>query len=300
MNSVFHAGELAVQAQAGVQSMAQRVGNSIHAAIPPTAAAFLEQQPFVIIASTAENGAVWASIIVDAPGFARVLDSQTVQIDAAPLSHDPLTANLQEQAPVGLLAIEFASRRRMRLNGVATPLADSGFQVRTQEVYANCPKYIQARSPLPQGTAAQSARLVQTTPALTAEQQQWIRTADTFFIASANPTGGADASHRGGNPGFVTVVDETHLLWPDYAGNLMFNTLGNLAINPQAGLLFLDFVQGRVLQLTGRTAIIWDEAAVAQYQGAERLVSFEVTQAIESADVLPFPWSFGGYSPVNP
>jgi predicted pyridoxine 5'-phosphate oxidase superfamily flavin-nucleotide-binding protein len=76
------------------------------------------------------------------------------------------------------------------------------------------------------------------------KQQRLIREADTFFIASSHRDGGADASHRGGNPGFVHVLNETKLIWPDYSGNGMFQTLGNLAIDPRAGLLFMDFESG--------------------------------------------------------
>jgi len=62
-----------------------------------------------------------------------------------------------------------------------------------------------------------------------------------------------DASHRGGEPGFVQVLDDNHLLWPDYAGNNHFNTLGNLLVDSRVGLLFVDFAGGHLLQLSGRT-----------------------------------------------
>ncbi len=76
---------------------------------------------------------------------------------------------------------------------------------------------------------------------------------DTFFIASqysevdGDWTHGVDVSHRGGKPGFVIVAHETELLFPDYTGNCMFNTLGNIVVNPRCGLLFLDFETGQAL-----------------------------------------------------
>ena len=82
--------------------------------------------------------------------------------------------------------------------------------------------------------------------------------ADTFFVASAHPRRGTDVSHRGGDPGFVRMLDDHTLRVPDYAGNSMFNTLGNLHVNPRAGLLFVDFDRWRTLQLTGTATIRFD------------------------------------------
>lgn len=127
-----------------------------------------------------------------------------------------------------------------------------------------------------------------TTKHLLAEQAQWVSTADTFFIASVHPEGGADASHRGGDKGFVHVESATQFVWPDYAGNMMFNTLGNIAANPRAGLLFLDFTGHRTLQLTGQADIVWDKAHIARYVGAERLVVFNVEVVLETRHVWPF------------
>ncbi|MCH8978716.1 MAG: pyridoxamine 5'-phosphate oxidase family protein, partial [Armatimonadetes bacterium] len=86
-------------------------------------------------------------------------------------------------------------------------------------------------------------------------------------------TFGMDASHRGGDRGFVRVDSETRLMFPDYAGNNHFNTIGNLILDPRAGLLFMDFATGSLLQLTGRATIDWDSDAVACIPGARRLVT---------------------------
>ena len=132
------------------------------------------------------------------------------------------------------------------------------------------------------------------------EQQQWIRAADTFFVASHHPDGGADASHRGGHPGFVHVLNANRVIWPDYSGNTMFQTLGNIASNSQAGLLFIDFESGSTLQLTGKARIIWDRERTARFPGAERLVEFDLEEAIEIAGASPLGWRFMGHSPLNP
>ena len=120
------------------------------------------------------------------------------------------------------------------------------------------------------------------------------------FIASAQAEGGADISHRGGNPGFIRVVDARTLLVPDYAGNTMFQTLGNLQANPQAGLLWIDFAGGATLQVTGTARIIWDAERVAGFAGAERLVEVRVAEVVEIADAHPFRSHTVEYSPINP
>ena len=140
----------------------------------------------------------------------------------------------------------------------------------------------------------------QRTATLTPSQRALIAAADTFFIASAHPTGGADASHRGGNPGFVRVLDERTLAFPDYPGNTMFQTLGNLAANPRCGLLFIDYASGATLQLSGTAEILWDRARVAGFAGAERAVEVRVTEVIEYPGALPLRWDLLGYSPFNP
>jgi hypothetical protein len=80
----------------------------------------------------------------------------------------------------------------------------------------------------------------------------------------------------------------------------MFNTLGNITANPNAGLLFIDFENGSTLQVTGQARIIWDQDRIGEFAGAERLVEFEIEQVIEIANAVPLRWKFLGYSPFNP
>jgi hypothetical protein len=310
----YHAGELAVQARAGVQELARRIGNSIGPSIPAAAQEFLRGQPLLVVASLDADGRVWASLLAGPPGFAQALDERTVLITARPAAGDPLGDNLRTGAPIGLLAIEFATRKRMRLNGVAEvlspgtggrPGAGLPFRVHAHQVYSNCPRYIQARewTAIPDGRASDEPGASPTLSrgrALTADQQRWIERADTFFIATAHPEGGADASHRGGLPGFVRIQDDGRLVFPDYAGNTMFNTLGNIVANPSSGLLFVDFETGATLQLTGRADVIWDADRTAEFAGAERVVAFDVDEAIEIAGAYPLRSRFVGYSPSNP
>jgi predicted pyridoxine 5'-phosphate oxidase superfamily flavin-nucleotide-binding protein len=248
--------------------MARRVQGIVEPTLKPGFQECLREQPMAFVASVDTEGSVWASVLAGPPGFLRTVDEATIHLGVAPFEGDPLGDNLLANDAVGLLLIDFANRRRLRVNGRAQLLPDGTFDVQIQQVYLNCTKYIQARrvaiSPLASGSDLRPQR----NNGLTKAQQQLIAKSDTFFVASAHPNAGADLSHRGGNPGFIAVDGPNQLIWPDYTGNSMFNTLGNIEANPRVGLLFLDYETGGTLQLSGETRVIWDEEQVAQYPGA--------------------------------
>jgi predicted pyridoxine 5'-phosphate oxidase superfamily flavin-nucleotide-binding protein len=165
----------------------------------------------------------------------------------------------------------------MRVNGTAIPTA-TGFAVVADEVYSNCPKYIQRREIA--GPAAATRVAV--------SDRELIDTADTFFVATF-AHGGADASHRGGTPGFVRT-DGDRLTFPDYPGNNMYGTLGNLLANPRIGLLFLDWETGDTLQLTG----------AAEVDPDSRAVTVTVERSIRTPNALPLRWVLLERSRFNP
>jgi predicted pyridoxine 5'-phosphate oxidase superfamily flavin-nucleotide-binding protein len=295
----FHPGERAVQEQAGVRAMADRVGPSVHSEMPAAARDFMARQPMVVIGHADATGRLWASALTGEPGFASALDHATVALNALPPAGGPLREVWSEGTEVGLLAIELSTRRRMRVNGRLVKGHDGGVTVAVRQAYANCPKYIQARE---WGYAPDTPPTVQPRRGvrLTEVQREWIAHADTFFIATAHPEAGADASHRGGASGFVRVMDGTTLRFPDYSGNNMFNTLGNLAVNSKAGLLFLDFGSGDTLQITGEARVLWDADQAAEFAGAQRVVEFKVTEVLQTPQALPLRWRFLEASPFNP
>ncbi|MBI1281742.1 MAG: pyridoxamine 5-phosphate oxidase [Anaerolineaceae bacterium] len=293
----YHDGEIAVQSLAGVRMMAERIGRGIYPSMPPIAMDFLSDQTIAAVSSVDAAGDVWASLLTGTPGFLDPLDEQTLHIYAQPAADDPFSRNLAVNPHLGLIAIDFASRSRVRVNGMAT-LRPDGLRMTVEQAYSNCPKYIQARTYQPAPHADHPAAV--STTGLTSSQSAFIAQADTFFIASYHAEGGADASHRGGNPGFIHVVNEGLLEFPDYSGNKMFNTLGNLTAYPHAGLLFLDFDRGATLQLSGETEVVWDAERLADFAGAERLIRFHIKQVIEHPDALPFHFTLRQYSPFNP
>lgn len=250
--STYHSGEREAQRRAGVGDLAERVGRIIGPTIPAAAATFLAQRTFVVTATTTAGGDVHASILSGSAGFTAVLDESTIRLRPTAGDRETVIRDLRESAAIGLLAIDFATRRRMRANGTAI-VDGQDLLVSTREVYSNCPQYIHPREELTlHGGAAKR------TDYLMDREMAFIAAADTFFIASSHPERGADASHRGGEPGFVSVTPDT-VSWLDYPGNNMFNTLGNLLVHERCSLLFVDFLSGNVLRIDGRASIEWGE-----------------------------------------
>ena len=185
-----------------------------------------------------------------------------------------------------------------------------GFTTFVLQSFGNCPQYIQRRS-VETGGPSDSVHSDSNTQSAAAEELQTldddahslIAQADTLFVASRSRSdvgyeaAGADISHRGGRPGFVHVMDDT-LTIPDFPGNRYFNTLGNLLGDPRAGLLFIDFTRGDLLQLQGRVEIDWSAKASHLLEGAERLWRFQVTRAWRRRGTS-LRASFVDFSPVT-
>jgi predicted pyridoxine 5'-phosphate oxidase superfamily flavin-nucleotide-binding protein len=251
---VFHAGEIEVQARLLAREDAERVGRIIASEIPPTIRPLLRGQRMAVAASLDQQGRPWASPLTGPAGFIQAVDDHLLRVAVAPPPDDPLAADLRARPELGLLVIDPRTRRRLRFDGRGL-LSSDGLFLLASEVYGNCPRYIQRRRLV--GEREGAAGEVRRSSSLDARTRALVAGADTFFIASWHPGGGADASHRGGRPGFVRVVDDTTLEFPDYPGNNMFNTLGNLVGHPRAGLLFVDFERGDLVQLTGRAQVLW-------------------------------------------
>jgi uncharacterized protein len=106
----------------------------------------------------------------------------------------------------------------------------------------------------------------------TEKDRELIERCPMFFLATADAEGHPDCSYKGGLPGFVRVVDERTLAWPDYDGNGMFRSLGNLLVNPQVGLLFADFERPRRLRVNGTAAMSEHDPLLAESPGAQLIV----------------------------
>lgn len=304
ITEAFHAGERAMQERAGVRErMAQVGGQVIRTFMPEQHRSFFRQLPFVVTGSLDDARQPWASMLADTPGFVDSPTPTTLRFNARPSGHSPLAAALRPGASLGLLGIEPHTRRRNRANGVVTTMDSLGFDMDVEQSFGNCPKYIQAREAVHVDAPGTSSATRDN--ALDRRGAELVAAADTFYIATAHPLAGdgadrahgVDVSHRGGKPGFVRVEDSRTLLVPDFSGNFFFNTLGNLAANPRAGLLFPDFDSGALLHLAVDAEIIWEGADLAAFTGAQRLLRLHVRETLHVTNALPLRWGAAALSP---
>jgi uncharacterized protein len=290
--SGFHEGELAVQQRAGVRAAAERLAGMLDAPdLGGSIGRFLADRTFVAVTGRDRAGRLWISALNGPRGFLDVAGTSILRMHTAPAAGDPLHG-LAAGQPVGLLAVEFARRRRVRVNGTLTEASDTALTVTVDQAYGNCPQYIQRRvlEPTTNGTATDEA----STPAgharrsaeLNPDDLDLIRRADTFLLGTTQPGHSNDASHRGGPPGFVRVDGSRGLWWPDYPGNNMFNSLGNLAVDPTAALLFIDFAAGTTLHLSGSAHLDFAATGAGDDGGTGRRVRFTL-EAVVAGPRIP-------------
>ena len=305
--SPFHPGELQAQDRMGVREKIGRIaGRRIRDHMPEQHREFYAALPFVVLGAVDDRGQPWASIVAGRPGFMSTPDPRRLEIAALPLFGDPLIGTLKPGTEIGLLGMQLETRRRNRLSGRVRAAGPEGISIEVTQAFGNCPQYIQSRAvEMRPGIDAPQAR-----KCLTASDRfdkgvgALIERSDTLFIASAYfdataaATQGADVSHRGGKPGFIRLEDDRTFVFPDFSGNLHFNTVGNILLNPKTGFLFVDFDKSDLVYMTGHAEIVWDGADVEAFAGAERLIRFRAETVIRVEDSLPLRFRFEEYSPV--
>lgn len=295
LRNKLHPGEQAVQKRLGVeQEVLQWAPQAIRSFMPDQHRDFFAQLPFMVMAARDASGSPWATLLAGVPGFTVSPDPQHLRVQTKPVRGDATDSALIEGAEIGLLGIELETRRRNRVNGPIVQVDDKGFTLEVAQSFGNCPQYISKRKWQAIQVEPSTMQVTRHTT-LTEEMRGWIAAADTLFIASGydrEETGkGMDVSHRGGPAGFVKLQGTNQLVLPDYAGNNLFNTIGNLLLDPRVGLLFIDFDNGSLLQMTGKATIDWDSPAVARHPGAQRLVIVTIEAIIELNHILPLRWS---------
>ncbi|MEK9970035.1 MAG: pyridoxamine 5'-phosphate oxidase family protein [Ferrovibrio sp.] len=298
----FHKGEQMLQARvhpALPQRMARTAEVALRSFMPDQHRDFFGILPTLVVGSVdGATGQPWASMLAGRPGFTYAPDAVTLRVDAKPVPGDPLAQNLKDGAQVGILGLQPESRRRNRMNGHVSALDETGFTVAVEQSFGNCPQYIQARVPVLVGAPPEPPVRLESA-VLSPRAALMIGNADTLFIATHARGEGVDVSHRGGKPGFVKLQQRdghTELTLPDFRGNNFFNTLGNIALDPRAGILVVDYSSGDMLQLTGEAEIIWDGPEVESFHGALRLLRLRVTEGRILLGALPVRWSQPAYA----
>ena len=290
---VFHEGERRVQARLGVRGIERWARQVVRDHLPAQHRRFHTSLPFLVVAARDGLERPWITLLAGDEGFVTTPDERSLTIAAAPSPGDALEDAFAAGADVGLLGIDLASRRRNRLTGRVAGRDAGAIDITVDQTFGNCPQHIRERTW--RRVDARPARAIRSR-APNPAQRAWIADADTFFIASGyrgrgeSAAFGMDASHRGGPPGFVRWSGEKRLVFPDYAGNNHFNTLGNLELDARVGLTFVDFEGGSLLQITGRATIDWDSPERAPDPDARRLVHVDIDEVVEVPHALPLRW----------
>jgi predicted pyridoxine 5'-phosphate oxidase superfamily flavin-nucleotide-binding protein len=303
----WHDGELALQSRAGALARMDDVGRRfVRDHMPDQHREFFAQLPFVALGTVAPDGAVWATLRAGRPGFLSSPDPRRLDLSIARDAADPADAGLDDGSAIALLGIDLATRRRNRMNGVLRHAGGAVSHIEVVHSFGNCPRYIQQRTlSFLRDPGEPTHAAPQTLKVLDDAARALIAHAATFFVASyvdLPDTGRqVDVSHRGGKPGFVRLDDDGGMTIPDFNGNRFFNTLGNFMANPKAGVTFVDFDTGELLQMTGRAEVIVDSPEIAAFQGAERLWRFFPDAIVRRPQALPLRWAHddAGVSPSS-
>jgi uncharacterized protein len=293
----YHESEVALQQRTGRRSLAEALAPRIWREIPPEVQEFVGALPFAVAGSLDKDGRPWASIVSGRPGFLAP-DKATIRLATNPIADDPLSETFAHGGDLGLIAIDFRKRRRFRINGRLTPQED-GALLSVSQCYKNCPQYIHGREATFRQDIAEAPAISRRMTGFDDDAVRIISLADTFFIAT-HASGrcesdyrlGADVSHRGGNPSFVSIGPGCRISFPDYIGNFMFNTLVNLSRYPKCGLLFIDFNSASTLQITGTVDIDWDLARATESPGAQRMLDVNVDEMILTENAHRLSWAF--------
>ncbi|KAI4117831.1 MAG: hypothetical protein LQ345_002017 [Seirophora villosa] len=278
--------------------------------LTPYAARFLQSSPLLALGTLDDTGRPWTTLLGGEAGFARPLAQSIIGIRTLvdPV-HDPVIASLlgrehqdnsvdpsTKNRAVSALAIDLATRSRYKLAGkmVAGDLdhsakdSDHGQYLNKKHVVPVLPEPGLASSTLP----------------LPAEAIHLLAEADLFFITSTYNGSSMGTNHRGGPPGFVRVMQNdrssTTLIYPEYSGNRLYQTLGNLWVAPKAGIVIPDFDNGDVLYLTCTTEIVIGNDAAALLPRSSLAVKVHLEEARFIKTGLAFRARQGEPSPYNP
>ncbi|KAK6346582.1 hypothetical protein TWF696_006704 [Orbilia brochopaga] len=330
-DGAFHLGEQNIQHLLHVPKQ----DNPTAPYLPSGVSRYVASCPLIAIGTTSPSGEPWASLLAGPPGFAQGVGTGLLAMQASIPVGDPIYENLRGEGwgdvangqargegMVAGLAMNLERRQRVKLFGRSkrgmrrVERTELGMVVNITQTLGNCPKYMNARhlDLVPVEVPVNISESFQVPASLPQEALDLISRSDMFFVASRNGFTDMDVNHRGGPPGFVRVLpsepsshdageEPTTLVWPEYSGNRLYQTLGNFQVTPLAGLTFPDFNTGDMLFLTGTVEILIGDAAESLINRSKLAVKFTVTDARYSPASFSLrlaPSEEVGWSPYNP
>lgn len=327
-NMSWHGGE---EQMHQVMRVPAETDNPTVPALSPQLANHLQIAPLIAVGTVDKEGQPWVTLWGGEPGLARSLGGGVVGI-RTPVAgrYDPIVEELvgteatcqvvREEGQgrmVSGLTIDLETRKRVKMYGrmVAGALSSredevTGHEEKIAEIQlvlkieqslGNCPKYLNSKHIVPNFSRPE---IVDNTPQLSTGALHLLSKADLFFVSSAQHDHDMDTNHRGGPPGFMRVVSNEQsgavICWPEYSGNRLYQSMGNLAINPVAGACVPDFETGDMLYFTGKTQILVGKDAHAMLPRSNLAVKLTIISARFVASALPFRGIEGQRSPYNP
>ncbi|WP_184951790.1 pyridoxamine 5'-phosphate oxidase family protein [Paractinoplanes abujensis] len=280
--------------------------------LPMAYALWMAETPLLALGTVDRHDRIWTTVLGGAPGVTRPVAPQTLGVHSPALARpgfDPVLEALRTddgrpEKLVAGLAIDLEQRTRVKIAGRVRQSAVQATQiaVTVDETLGNCPKYLNRKAVRPHEASPQ---LVSDALPLPPEAVDLIARADIFFLSSRHGTESMDTNNRGGAPGFVRVRSNSDdegvtLIYPEYSGNRLYQTLGNLRTDPAVGMTFPDFETGDVLYLTGRAEVLIGAGAAAVLPHSKIAVRVTVEAARFVTDGLPFRGRLLDPSPYNP
>ncbi|OIW25004.1 hypothetical protein CONLIGDRAFT_582767 [Coniochaeta ligniaria NRRL 30616] len=317
----WHPGEVAVHKLLNIPTYG---GKPTSRGLPPQYGYRIAASPLVAFGALDGEGRPWTTILGGERGFSQPIQKGFLGAKSpVDRKHDPVVQALlgsapsdgelvQVEKPISALSVDLENRDRVKIagrmiagvlssqEGTDAAVSEMEMAVLVKETLGNCPKYMNKkviRAHLP------SPELVSDTLPLPREALDLIEKADMFFLTSANGEA-MDTNHRGGPPGFIRVArnapEDVVVVYPEYSGNRLYESLGNLYLNPKIGIAIPDFDTSDVLYLTGTTKILAGADATALIPHQKLAVRITVTAARFVKNSLPFRGVLGERSPYNP
>lgn len=301
--AVFHDGERRMHEKLGISERMHELGlRMIRDHMPDQHREFFSSLSSIHLGVIDADGYPCAIQRIGEPGFIDSPDARTLTIESTSLSGEPETLDFSLGAKISVLGLEMETRRRNRANATILDNSNGLLTLHIDQSYGNCPKYIQMRSRSEGGPKLSSA--IQTSELLSPRDQALIVEADTLIIASRapdlndDPRAGVDINHRGGNPGFVKVLDAETIEFPDYKGNSFYNSFGNILLDQRVSLQFQDFETGTLLTVKGTAELIEHGEMQLPLMGRSLRVHIHTITRAEGASHLRY--TLCEYSPKNP